>query len=211
VSQGVLVASTVARRWPLTAVLAGSLAHAAAPLSDGRETPAPPSPLRDAAERIVRDLEEDGRTPCRKVSEGVPCFPVTSEEARPKWRVSVRESLGDLGPEGKQSPSRPPTPDEMGALRRGPMGQAYPQVALDPVCVGKSVVRRLKGRNDTYYLYRLRDVHGERVALYAHRVEAATFQGAVEFLGRFDGECQALTAYRREVRGARPPEEPPAR
>jgi hypothetical protein len=201
----------VFRRWPLTAVLAGSLAHAAVALADEPETPPPSRPLREAADRIVRNLEEDGKTPCRKVSEGVPCFPVTSEEARPKWTVSVRESLGDLGPPGKQSANRPPTQDEMGALRPGPVGPLLLGGGFDPGCVGKSVLKRLKGRNDTYYLYRLRDVHGERIALYAHRVEAATFQGALEFLGRFEGECQALTAYRREVRRAWPPEEPPPR
>ena len=96
--------------------------------------------------------------------------------------------------------------DEMGALRPGPVGPLLRAGGFDPGCVGKSVLKRLKGRNDTYYLYRLRDVHGERIALYAHRVEAATFQGALEFLGRFEGECKALAAYRREGRKAEAPE-----
>ncbi len=72
--------------------------------------------------------------------------------------------------------------------------------SFDPTCVGKSVLKSLKGKNDTYYLYRLRDVAGERVALYDRRLDSATFQGALELLGRFDGECKALAAYRREDR-----------
>ncbi len=78
------------------------------------------------------------------------------------------------------------------------MGPVIPLVKFDPGCVGKSVLKKLKGRNDTYYLYRLRDVHGVRVALYDRRVDATTFQGDLEFLGKFDGECDALAAYRRE-------------
>jgi len=70
---------------------------------------------------------------------------------------------------------------------------------FDPGCVGKSLLKHIKGKNDTYYLYRMRDVRGEHTALYDHRVDAATFQGDLEFLGRFDGECQALAAYRHEA------------
>ena len=28
---------------------------------------------------------------------------------------------------------------------------------FDPTCVGKSVLKKLKGKNDAYYLYRVRD------------------------------------------------------
>ena len=187
----------------LAAVLTTSLAQAA-PADEPPPTPPPttlPSrPLRDSVERIVGKIEEDRKAPCRKVAEGVPCFPVSIEESRPDWTISVRDSLRDLGPPGKPSPNRPPTQEEMKAFRSGPVGLVIPLVAFDPGCVGKSVLKRLKGKNDTYYLYRLRDVHGERAALYDHRLEATTFQGALEFLGRFDGECEALAAYRHEDR-----------
>jgi len=42
-----------------------------------------------------------------------------------------------------------------------------------------------------------------------HRLDAARYQGDIAFLGRFDGECEAQAAYRREQRrtpeGSAPP------
>ena len=67
-------------------------------------------------------------------------------------------------------------------------------VTVDPVCIGKSALKRLRGKNDVYYLYRVRDVHGERVVLYDHRLDASRFQGDIAFLGQFDGECEAQAA-----------------
>lgn len=159
----------------------------------------PPRPLTDSIERVVQRLEEERKDACRRAVEaGVPCFPVSTEVSKPE--VSVRDSLRDLGPASKPSPHRPPTLDEMKNYRPGPAGEVVPFLKFDPGCVGKSALKRLKGKNDTYYLYRVRDVHGERVALYDRRLDASTFQGALEFLGRFDGECEALAAYRREDR-----------
>jgi hypothetical protein len=177
------------RRWSVTAVLATVLARAeAAPADEPPPTTLPSRPLSDSIERVVGRLEEERKAPCRKVAEGVPCFPVSIEVSRPADSISVRDSLRDLGPPGKPS-SRPAS-----------------GFTFDPGCVGKSLLKRLKGKNDTYYLYRVRDVQGERVALYDHRLEAATFQGALEFLGQFDGECEALAAYRREDRTTGPPQ-----
>jgi hypothetical protein len=180
-------------------VVAASADDPPPPSADGAPPPAGPSrPISESADRLVRKLDEDRKAPCGKASEGVPCFPISIEENRPDLIFSVRDSLGDLGPLGKQSPSRPPTLNEMKPFRPGPIGPVAPMFGFDPGCVGKSALKRLKGRNDTYYLYRVRDVRGERVALYDHRLEAATFQGALEFLGRFEGECNALSAYRHE-------------
>ena len=189
----------VSRRWPAIAALVTSLAGAEGWSSE--EPPPPPpaaQPLRESAARLLRKLDEEGKAPCAKAPEGVPCFPVSIEQSRPDLKFSVRDSLNDLGTGGKQSPSRPPTLEELKPFRPGPVGPVGAGFGFDPVCVGKSALKRLKGRNDTYYLYRVRDTRGERVALYGHRVDAATFQGALEFLGRFDGECQALAAYRHE-------------
>lgn len=191
----------------MAVVLGASLVRPEAAAAEEPRTPAddPPAvgsarPLSESAARIVRDLEDEGKPRCGKISEGVPCFPISTLKSRPQWATTLRQSLGDLGPEESPSPSRPPTLEELKPHRPGPVGPVMILGSFDPTCVGKSILKRLKGRDDTYYLYRLRDVAGERVALYEQRLEPATFQGALELLGRFDGECKALAAYRREDR-----------
>jgi hypothetical protein len=207
--------ATLPGRWSVTAVLALFLAPlSAVPADDPPPPPTPPSttipsrPLRDSVERVVGKVEEDRKAPCRKVADGVPCFSTSIEVGPPEVTTSVRDSLRDLGPPGRASA---PTIEEMKAFRPGPLSQVFPLVSFDPGCVGKSALKWLKGRNDTYYLYRVRDVRGERVALYDHRLEAATFQGSLEFLGKFDGECEALAAYRREDRKTGTPQPLPSK
>jgi hypothetical protein len=198
-------------RWLAIVVLSTPLVHVRAsadeppPAADDAPPAARPSrPIGESADRLVRKLDDDRKAPCGKATEGVPCFPVSIERSGPEWTISVRDSLDDLGPSGKTSPNRPPTKEEMRAFRPGSAGLVIPFATFDPGCVGKSALKRLKGKNDTYYLYRVRDVQGERVALYAHRLEAATFQGSLEFLGRFEGECKALSAYKHEERKTSP-------
>jgi hypothetical protein len=77
----------------------------------------------------------------------------------------------------------------------GPAGLRIP---FDPVCVAKSAIKALKGRNDVYYLYRVRVPNGEHVELRQERLDPKALQGNVEFLGRFTGECDALAAYHLE-------------
>jgi hypothetical protein len=175
----------------------------------GAEPPAtpPPRPISESVEKVIDRLEEERKNPCLKAArENIPCFPVKTEEKG--FDASVRESLGILGPADKPSPDRPPTREEMRQYRPGSTTPTV-GVTVDPVCVGKSALKKLKGRNDVYYLYRVRDVHGERVVLYDHRLDASRFQGDIAFLGRFDGECEAEAAYRREQRRTTPPASPP--
>jgi hypothetical protein len=180
-------------------VLAATPLAPVVPADEPPPTTLPPRPLTDSIERVVQRLEEERKEACRKAVEaGVSCFPISTEATKPE--VSVRDSLRDLGPASKPSPSRPPTLPEMKGYRPGPKAVVVPGFTFDPGCAARSALKRLKGKNDTYYLYRVRDVHGERVALYDRRLDAATFQGALEFLGRFDGECEAVRAYRREDR-----------
>ena len=173
-------------------------------------TPSPspsPRPITDSVEKVIDRLEAERKDPCLKAArENVPCFPVKAEKKG--FDASVRESLGILGPAEKPSPDRPPTPKEMEDHRPMP---AKPLISktVDPVCIGKSALKRLRGRNDVYFLYRVRDVHGERVVLYDHRLDASRFQGDVAFLGRFEGECEAQAAYRREQRRTTPASPPP--
>ena len=169
---------------------------------------ASPRPITESVEKVIDHLEEEQKNPCLKAArENVPCFPVKSEKKG--FDASVRESLGILGPAEKPSPDRAPTRAEMDAQRTAPPTKPAVSVTVDPVCVGRSALKKLRGRNDAYYLYRLRDVRGERVVLFDHRLDAARYQGDIAFLGRFDGECEAQAAYRREQRrtpeGSAPP------
>ena len=189
-------------------VTAAALAVAQAAMPSPSPSPRPsssPRPIADSVERVIDRLEAERKDPCLGArEEDVPCFPVETSREGP--RASVREGLGlpDPAP-GKEAPDRPPTRDELGPFRPTPPPPLV-SVTFDPGCVGKSIWKGLRGKNDTYYLYRLRDVNGARVVLYDHRVDAAKFQGEVEFLGEFKGECAALAAYESERRrNATPP------
>jgi len=178
---------------------AGLVLWCAVGAEDPPPTTLPPRPISDSIETVVERLEKEREDPCRKaVAEGKPCFPVSTSVRGPQ--ASVRESLGVLLPDTAPSPDRPPTKDGLAPYRPGPVGPVASGVTIDPGCVGKAVLKKLKGKNDTYYLYRIRDVHGVRAALYDRRPDATTFQGELEFLGRFDGECEALAAFRLEQR-----------
>jgi len=153
----------------------------------------------------MEDARED---PCLKAAqEGKPCFPV---ETRVKGEeYSVRKSLGLPDPQKeKPAPGSAPTVAEMGPYRPGLKAVPINIFSFDPGCVAKGILKSLKGKNDTYYLYRVRDTQGERVALYDRKLVAETFQGELAFLGRFDGECDALAAYRRESAKLPPPPAP---
>lgn len=156
-------------------------------------TTLPARPIRDSLERIVDKIDAERQEPCQKaIDAGVPCFPITTESRGPV--VSVRDSLRNLGTRGAGA---------AGALPGMPP-KVY-GVTVDPGCLAKSLGKALKGKNDVYYLYRVRDAQGERVILQDRRLEAATYQGALELLGEFRGECEALAAFRHEERRAPPP------
>lgn len=194
--------------------LALFLAAAVVPAQQPSPSPSPspaPSPsltVMEMAEQVIDALEAVAEDPCRKAQEeGLPCFPATSTAVQGP-RVSVRESLGLKLPEEQWSPGRPPTEKELKTFRPGPQGEVVNLVAFDPGCVGKSALKSLKGRSDTYWVYRLRDAQGERLALLDRPLDAAHFQGHVEQVGRFDGECEAVAAYRHELRRMRAAREP---
>jgi hypothetical protein len=155
-------------------------------------------PVSESVDRVVNRMEDEREDPCKKAAqEGKPCFPVSTTVRGEEF--SVRKSLGLPDPEkGKPAPGGAPTVAEMGPYRPGPRAIPIPLVKFDPGCVAKALLKSLKGRNDTYYLYRVRDTQGERVVLYDRKLEAETFQGELAFLGKFDGECDAIAAYRRE-------------
>jgi hypothetical protein len=143
----------------------------------------------------MEDARED---PCKTAAaEGRPCFPVETTAKGEEY--SVRKSLGlpDAQPQ-KPAAGGAPTVAEMGPYRPGPKTTPVPLVKFDPGCVAKGILKSLKGKNDTYYLYRLRDVSGDRPVLYDRKVDPQTIQGDIAFLGKYDGECDAVTAFRHE-------------
>ena len=66
------------------------------------------------------------------------------------------------------------------------------------MCAVKGLLKSLKGKNNTYYLYVVRDTKGERAQLYDHKLDPLNFQGNLDFIGRFEGECAAVAAWRHE-------------
>ncbi len=162
-------------------------------------TTQPARPLSQAIGPAVEKWWSENREPCQKpIRLGVPCFPVEIHAEGPT--VSVRDSLWDRGPNGKPSEHRPPTAQEMQPVRPGSKSVPVPLVSFDPICAAKHALKAVKGKNDTYYLYRLRDASGEHVVLRDQKLDAQAYQGSVEFLGQFDGECAALAAFRHEER-----------
>jgi hypothetical protein len=168
--------------------------------------PAPPPstlpsrPVSSSVEPVLDKLEQEERERCRKaLDKGIPCFPVDAEPRAPD--ASVREQFGNYRPD--KTPKRT-QPSDWGENRPQP-APFIPLLSFDPVCAVKSALRHLKGKTNTFYLYRMRDMYGLRAALSDHKVDAATFQGELEFLGRFDGECDALAAWRKEDRKIRKP------
>ena len=153
-------------------------------------------------------LEDARADPCAKAAaEGRPCFPVETTIKGEEY--SVRKSLGLPDPQkSKPAPGGAPTVAEMGPYRPGLKAVPLNAFSFDPGCVAKGILKSLKGKNDTYYLYRVRDIQGERVALYDRRLEAEKFQGELAFLGKFDGECDAIAAYRHEAAKLPPPPAP---
>ncbi len=188
-------------------------------LVTGREEPAspipdteaidrpPPGALAASVSRVVERLEAERSAPClRAQEEGRPCFPSEVQQRRPD--ASVRDSLSIPLPPDVPSPGRPPTVDELRQFRPKPRSAGVTLATFDPGCVAKMVSKVLQGKSDVYYVYRLRDVQGERIALYPQSLDAKTFQGELELVGRFRGECEAVRVVRREERKLRARSDP---
>ena len=172
-------------------------------------TPSPsPRPITESVEKVIDRVEAERKDPCLKAArENVPCFPVKTEEKR--FDASVRESLGLPDPPDKPTPGSSAHAGGDEGLATG-IDHAHGRCDRRSRSASASRCSRSCGaKNDTYYLYRVRDVHGERVLLYDHKLDASRFQGDIAFLGKFDGECEALVAYRREQRRAPSPSPPP--
>jgi hypothetical protein len=165
------------------------------------QTPAPPndeptsrseSEFQRSIERAVNRVLAEAADPCGKARrEGTPCFPTSVDREGPT--VSVAGDLEKWSPlaQGRdQSLFRsidreglPPTPG----------------MGFDPVCAGKLLFRLARGKNSTYYLYRVWDERGERAVLSEtekppEKGPANPARGFV-FLRKITGQCEALAAY----------------
>jgi hypothetical protein len=187
----------------LALVLAADTLRAAAQAPEAVPSPAPsptPFPRRAIAESVEpaveRYLREHGQPCTRAEAERIPCYPVTVEAYGPTYSVS--ESLRSWTPD--LSPGAVATPPV------SPWGTPIGGVGFDPVCAGKSVVKSLRGKNDTYYLYRLWDHLGEHAVLRDRPLEpgqpSSTASPQFELLGKIEGECEAIAAWRKANREA---------
>lgn len=167
---------------------------------------APPRTLGGSVERAVAEHEQ-AQTPCGSADKaGVPCFPTSVDATGPRY--SVADSIRAMRFETRAEPQT------LGTIRLGPSAG----VSFDPVCAVKRLGKAIKGRNDTYYLYRVWDRVGPYVVLREKPFDAAAFQGVAEahyeLLGEYHGECSAISAYRSAVRADQPalqwPEKQPA-
>jgi hypothetical protein len=166
-----------------------------------RPSPEPsPAPRRSIAESVEPAVERYLREhagPCtRAEAERIPCFPVTVEEHGPVY--SVADSIRSWKPDASAAvAATAPT---------SPYGTPVAGFGFDPVCTGKSLLKGLRGKNDTYYLYRVWDQAGERAVLRDEPLEPGRQPTLAllgyELLGKIDGECEAIGAWRKANREA---------
>jgi hypothetical protein len=162
-------------------------------------------PIRDSIDRAVEAVLLAHERPCERAGRmGVPCFPVSIEQQGP--RFSVAEALRRYRGVGSPAPG-PPTVAEMQRQLSGAPLSASGGVGFDPVCSTKNLLKKLSGRSTTFHLYRMWDARGERPMLTDRVLDpkayAANLDVHYEYMGQFDGECEAVAAWRKALRKAK--------
>jgi len=157
--------------------------------------------LETTIDRAVRKIEDERREQCRDAdAKAVPCFPISVEADR-RERLNqalarLRKNNPDVGhgviPEDPLAPARPtPVP-------------AANVVSFDPGCAVKALIKGFKGENQHFYLYRVKGVMGESIALRERPLTPAGDEkrAPLEFklLGEYDGECEAVAAHAKALR-----------
>jgi hypothetical protein len=180
------------------------------PTPSATPAPQPARPISESIERVVLRVEAARKDPCKPArDEGKPCFPVVVEIKGPVYSVAdeFRRSMPDLARDKSPVPDRPPTVEELRPFMDtspGPPRSTLGGVTFDAVCTTKSVLKALRGRNDTYYVYRVFGHRGERIVLRDSAFDPATIAAnpelGYELVGKFTGECEAIAAYRRAER-----------
>ena len=200
----------------------GSIAPAPAqgpvPASAPAQDPAPAAgparvasrrPIHDSVDRVVDSVVLAHMKPCDVAQrQGVPCFPVSVEQEGP--RFSVAEALRRYRATGAPAPGVPTVAEIQGQMSGAPQS-ASGGVGFDPVCAVKGLFGKKAGT--TFYLYRTWDERGERPLLTDHELDPKAYalnpDFRYEYLGKFDGECEAVAAWRKALREATEPKPVP--
>jgi hypothetical protein len=163
-------------------------------------------PIHDSVERVVDAVVEAHLKPCdRAFRLRVPCFPVSVEQEGP--RFSVAEALRRYRGVGSPAPGVPTVAEIQSQMAGQPLSDRLTFGSFDPVCTARKLFGKKAGT--TFHLYRTWDARGERPLLTDHPLDpkayAANLDFHYEFLGEFDGECEAVAAWRKALRQATEP------
>jgi hypothetical protein len=161
-------------------------------------------PIRDSIDRAVEAVLLAHEKPCEWARMmNVPCFPVDVEQEGPHF--SVAESLRLYRGTGAPAPGVPTVAETQHQLSGAPLS-ASGGVGFDPVCTTKNLVKKLSGKNTRFHLYRMWDAQGERPLLTDRVLDLKSYAPSpdvqYEYMGEFDGECQAVAAWRKALRKA---------
>jgi hypothetical protein len=180
----------------LVLLMAALPAAAQSPTPSPSPVPSPPPSIAAAVDPAVQKFLEEHQDPCALANaKGVPCFPV-SAEVRGK-RYSVADDLARFGKDQHDTRSGSP-------VATSPYGTPVAGVSFDPVCTTKYVLRALKGRNNTYWIYRIFDSRGEQIVMRDREIDPnqPPGGGGYELVEKVSGECGALAAFRKADREA---------
>ena len=192
--------SPMRRAW--STVLLGSLFSAVATSGDTLPRPRH-TPIRDSVDRVLDRVVLAHMGPCRLAGrEGLPCFPTSIDRER---RYSVADSMRSYRGTGPASPSVPTVSEIQGQMSGAPHS-ASGGVGFDPVCTVKNLLKKLSGNGTTYYLYRTWDARGERPMMTDRKLDPYEYQAnpgfRFEYLGSYDSECAAVSAWNKALREA---------
>jgi hypothetical protein len=184
-----------ARAVAVALLVLASPSHAQSPSPSPRSK----TPIADSVGPVVEEYLRRQRELCaRAILEGLPCFPVSVEAEAAKPQYSVAESLRQWRAPGTEGPRGP--------AATSPYGTPIVGVTFDPVCAVKAIGNFLRGRNDTYYLYRVWGETGEQVIMREHPLDpnayAAITSFRYELVAKIDGVCEAIAAWRKAEREA---------
>jgi hypothetical protein len=159
-------------------------------------------PVTDSINATVEKMEREREAACREAEiQGLPCFPTLVDVNDP--RAALERAIERLRRQKLDTHSGPPVPDPLGLPRPyAPQPTtALAGVSFDPVCTVKALLKAFKGRNNTYYLYRVHGPQGEYISMRDRPVNTSAGPGSeFEFLGKYSGECEALAAHARAER-----------